>query len=155
LSLVGASDLQPVRLHTLSQKGSFSASGSLSVPSEYLGCHKVVVDCYTYLALLTTLVCPTSLCRLEPFTTEELYFYVYVRYESWFNQCPYPPFPFPTYYPDTGTGSEYSNRILVGPLAQPLSNQTSRLLTPLHTLSPSPTRLDVSCFDHRQRCTQT
>src|SRR5919107_820748 len=26
----------------------------------------------------------TSLCRLEPFTTEELYFYVYVRYESWF-----------------------------------------------------------------------
>src|SRR5215208_7231255 len=43
----------------------------------------------------------------DPFTTERVYFYVYVRYESWFNQCPYPPFPFPTYYPDTGTGSDY------------------------------------------------
>lgn len=26
------------------------------------------------------------------------------------NRCPYPPFPFPTYFPDTGTGSGYSNR---------------------------------------------
>jgi hypothetical protein len=43
---------------------------------------------------------------LEPFTPEELYFYVYVRYESRLNQCPYPPFPFPTYYPDTATGSK-------------------------------------------------
>jgi hypothetical protein len=36
------------------------------------------------------------LCGLfDPFTTEKLYFYVYVRYESRLNQCPYPPFPFP------------------------------------------------------------
>jgi hypothetical protein len=70
-------------------------------------------------------------------TPEELYFYVYVRYESWFNQCPYPPFPFPTYYPDTGTGSEHLDRTFVGPLAQPHSNQTSRLLTSLHTICPT------------------
>src|SRR5215213_499131 len=50
-------------------------------------------------------------------------------------QCPYPPFPFPTYYPDTGTGSEYSKRTYIGPLAQPLFKQASRRLTPLHTLS--------------------
>ena len=47
-------------------------------------------------------------------------------------QCPYPPFPFPTYYPDTGTGSGHSNRIYVGPFGQPLSKQTSRRLTTLH-----------------------
>ena len=35
----------------------------------------------------------------DPFTTERVYFYVYVRYESWFNQCPYPPFPFPPITP--------------------------------------------------------
>ena len=75
--------------------------------------------------------------RLDQFSTEKVYFYVYVRYESWFNQCPYPPFPFPTYYPDTGTGSEDSNRTLVGPLAQPLSKQTSQRLTRLHILSPA------------------
>src|ERR687897_3100242 len=104
------------------------------------------MDCCTYLAPLTTLVCPTSLCRLEPFTTEKLYFHVYVRYESRFNQCPYPPFPFPTYHPDTGTGSEYSNRTLVGPLAQPLSNQASRRLTPLHTLSATHPVLRASMY---------
>jgi len=93
--------------------------------------------------------------RFDPFTTEKLYFYVYVRYESRLTSVRILLSPFPTYHPDTGTGCEYSNRTYVGPLAQPLSNQTSRLLTPLHTLSPSPTRLDVSCFDHRQRCTQT
>jgi hypothetical protein len=53
------------------------------------------------------------------------------------NRCPYPPFPFPTYYPDTGTGSEYSNRTFVGPLTQPLLKHTSQRLTPLHTLSPT------------------
>src|ERR671911_21899 len=47
-------------------------------------------------------------------------------------QCPYPPFPFPTYYPDTGTGSGHSNRIYVEPFGQPLSKQTSRRLTTLH-----------------------
>jgi hypothetical protein len=35
----------------------------------------------------------------DPFTTERLYFYVYVRYESKLNQCPYPPFPFPPISP--------------------------------------------------------
>jgi hypothetical protein len=35
----------------------------------------------------------------DPFTTERLYFYVYVRYESRLNQCPYPPFPFPPITP--------------------------------------------------------
>ena len=45
-------------------------------------------------------------------------------------------FPFPTYYPDTGTGSGYLHRTLVGPLAQPLSKQTSQRLTRLHILSP-------------------
>ena len=53
------------------------------------------------------------------------------------NRCPYPPFPFPTYYPDTGTGSKYSNRTYVGPLTQPLLKHTSQRLTPLHTLSPT------------------
>ena len=52
------------------------------------------------------------------------------------NRCPYPPFPFPTYYPDAGTGSDSVNRTCVGPLAQPLSKQTSRLLTLLHILPP-------------------
>src|SRR5919112_662800 len=41
------------------------------------------------------------------------------------------------YHPDTGTGSEDSNRTLVEPLAQPLSKQTSQPLTPLHILSPA------------------
>jgi len=44
------------------------------------------------------------------------------------NRCSYPPFPFPTYYPDTGTGSDdfpYANRTFVGPFAQPLLKQTS------------------------------
>jgi hypothetical protein len=73
------------------------------------------------------------------------------------NRCPYPPFPFPTYYPDTGTGSKDSNRTFVGPLTQPLFKHTSQRLTPLHTLSPhssSPMRLHVGRFDHRQRCPQ-
>src|SRR5829696_1947292 len=39
--------------------------------------------------------------------------------------------------PDTGTGSGYLHRTLVGPLAQPLSKQTSQRLTRLHILSPS------------------
>src|ERR671920_938453 len=41
------------------------------------------------------------------------------------------------YHPDTGTGSEDSNRTLVGPPAQPLLKQASRRLTPLHILSPT------------------
>jgi hypothetical protein len=45
---------------------------------------------------------------------------------------PVSSFPFPTYYPDTGTGSGHSNRIYVGPFGQPLSKQTSRRLTTLH-----------------------
>src|SRR5215204_1448263 len=49
------------------------------------------------------------------------------------NRCPYPPFPFPTYHPDTGTGTGYPNRTFVGLLAQPLFKQASRCLTPLHT----------------------
>src|SRR5215204_5531105 len=36
------------------------------------------------------------------------------------NRCPYPPFPFPTITPDTGTGSGYPNRTFIGPLVQPL-----------------------------------
>src|SRR5829696_3541707 len=48
-------------------------------------------------------------------------------------QCPYRPSPFPTYYPDTGTGSGHSNRTYVGPLAQPLFKHASRRLTLLHT----------------------
>jgi hypothetical protein len=50
-----------------------------------------------------------------------------------FHRCPYPPFPFPTYYLDTGTGSSCSNRTFVGPLVQPMFKQASRRLTPLHT----------------------
>ena|SRR5215211_5340985 len=73
----------------------------------------------------------------DPLGTARVYFYVYVRYESRFNQCPYPPFPFPL-SSDTGTGSEDSNRTLVGALAQPLSKQTSQRLTRLHILSPAP-----------------
>jgi hypothetical protein len=92
----------------------------------------VVMDCCTSLAPLTSL---SGL--LDPFTTEELYFHVYVRYESRLNRCPYPPFPFPTYYPDTATGSKYSNRTYVGPLTQPLLKHTPQRLTPLHTLSPT------------------
>jgi hypothetical protein len=42
-------------------------------------------------------------------------------------------FPFPTYYPDTGTGSGYPNRTCVGPSVQPLFNQASPRLTMLHT----------------------
>jgi hypothetical protein len=47
-------------------------------------------------------------------------------------QCSYPPFPFPTYYPDTGTGSDCVNHIFVGLLVQPLIKHTSRRLTTLH-----------------------
>src|SRR5215203_2899122 len=93
------------------------------------------MDCCTYLARLTTLVCPTSLCRLEPFTTEKVYIHVYVRYE-YRQPVPISSFPFPTYYPDTGTGSCYPNRTCVGPLTQPLLKHISQRLTPLHTLSP-------------------
>src|SRR5215208_6644303 len=39
--------------------------------------------------------------------------------------------------PDTGTGSGYLHRTLVGLLAQPLSKQTSQRLTRLHILSPA------------------
>jgi hypothetical protein len=54
------------------------------------------------------------------------------------NRCPYPPFPFPPITPIRAPAlDEPPNRTFVGPLAQPLSNQTSRLLTPLHTLSPT------------------
>jgi hypothetical protein len=72
------------------------------------------------------------------------------------NRYPYSPFPFPTYYPDTGTGSEDSNRTFVGPFAQPLLKHTSQRLTPLHTLphSSSPTCLHIGRFDHRKRYTQ-
>src|SRR5829696_10466309 len=104
------------------------------------------MDCCTYLARLTTLVCPTSLCRLEPFTSEKVYIHVYVRYEY---RQPVPistPFPFPTYHPDTGTGSWHLNRTCVGLIAQPLCKQTSQSLTLLHALSPhspSPRRLHV------------
>src|SRR5918993_2208607 len=94
------------------------------------------MDCCTYLAPLTTLVCPTSLCRLEPFTTEKVYIHVYVRYE-YRQPVPISSFPFPTYYPDTGTGSCYPNRTCVGPLTQPLLKHTSQRLTPLHTLYPT------------------
>jgi len=48
------------------------------------------------------------------------------------NRCPYPPFPFPTYHPDTGTGSGYPNRTFVGPLAQPSGKQALQCLTPFH-----------------------
>src|SRR5215204_2234762 len=90
------------------------------------------MDCCTYLARLTTLVCPTSLCRLEPFTTEKVYIHVYVRYE-YRQPVSVSSFPFPTYYPDTGTGSCYPNRTCVGPFVQPLFKQASRRLTMLHT----------------------
>src|SRR5215203_5278574 len=39
--------------------------------------------------------------------------------------------------PDTGTGSGFLHRTLVGPLAQPLSKQTPQRLTRLHILSPA------------------
>src|ERR671913_534728 len=39
--------------------------------------------------------------------------------------------------PDTGTGSGFLHRTLVGPLAQLLSKQTSQRLTRLHILSPA------------------
>ncbi len=60
------------------------------------------------------------------------------------NRCSYSSFPFPHYYPDTGTGSEHLNRTCVVSPAQPLSKQTSRLLTPLHTLSPTHSLLRAS-----------
>jgi hypothetical protein len=53
------------------------------------------------------------------------------------NRCSYSSFPFPTYYPDTGTGSEDSNRTYVGPLTQPLLKEASQRLMLLHTLSPT------------------
>jgi hypothetical protein len=34
-------------------------------------------------------------------------------------RCPYPPFPFPTYYPDTGTGSSHPKTV---PLSEPSYN---------------------------------
>jgi hypothetical protein len=49
---------------------------------------------------------------------------------------PVSSFPFPTYYPDTGTGSEDSNRTYVGPLTQPLLKEASQRLMLLYTLSP-------------------
>jgi hypothetical protein len=48
-------------------------------------------------------------------------------------RCPYPPFPFPTYHPDTGTGFSYRNPTFVGPLVQPLFKQATRRLTLLYT----------------------
>jgi hypothetical protein len=91
----------------------------------------VVMDCCTSLAPLTSL---SGL--LDPFTTEELYFHVYVRYESRLTGVRI-LLSFPDYYPDTATGSKYSNRTYVGPLTQPLLKHTPQRLTPLHTLSPT------------------
>jgi hypothetical protein len=56
---------------------------------------------------------------LEPFTPEELYFYVYVRYESWFNQCPYPPFPFPPITPIRALALAISTVLLTDPSCNP------------------------------------
>jgi hypothetical protein len=50
---------------------------------------------------------------------------------------PVSSFPFPTYYPDTGTGSEDSNRTYVGPLTQPLLKEALQRLMLLYTLSPT------------------
>jgi hypothetical protein len=36
------------------------------------------------------------------------------------NRCSYSSFPFPTYYPDTGTGSGYPNRTYVRVFGQPI-----------------------------------
>ncbi len=36
------------------------------------------------------------------------------------NRCSYSSFPFPTYYPDTGTGSGYPDRTYVGVFGQPI-----------------------------------
>src|SRR5919112_3701509 len=54
----------------------------------------------------------------------------YVRYEL---RQPVSVSSFPTYYPDTGTGSCYPNRTCVGLFVQPLFKQASRRLTMLHT----------------------
>jgi hypothetical protein len=47
-------------------------------------------------------------------------------------RCPYPPFPFPTYHPDTGTGSGKRNRNLVNPCLQPPFKRGLQCLTLLH-----------------------
>src|SRR5215217_8686667 len=92
------------------------------------------MECCTYLAPLKPWFALHLCGRLDQFSTEKVYFYVYVRYESRLTSVRI-LLSLSHLSPDTGTGSEDSNRTLVGPLAQPLSNQTSRLLTPLHTLS--------------------
>ena len=48
-------------------------------------------------------------------------------------RCPYPPFPFPTYYPDTGTGFGKRNRNSVDPYLQPSFKRGLQCLTLLHT----------------------
>jgi hypothetical protein len=48
--------------------------------------------CCTYLAPLQPWFSLHLSGHFDPFTTEKVYFHVYVRYESRFNQCPYPPF---------------------------------------------------------------
>ncbi len=47
-------------------------------------------------------------------------------------RCPYPPFPFPTYYPDTGTGSARRNRNSVCSCLQPLTKRSLQCLTQFH-----------------------
>ena len=42
---------------------------------------------------------------------------------------PVSSFPFPTYYPDTGTGSEHLNRILNSSFAQPSAIKGLQCLT--------------------------
>src|SRR5918997_5306123 len=104
------------------------------------------MDCCTYLAPLTFLVWPTSLhpCAVWNHLLLRRFTFMSMCGMNTGNRCPYPPFPFPTYYPDTGTGSCYPNRTCVGPLPQPLLKHTSQRLTPLHTLSPTHPPLHAS-----------
>ena len=57
-----------------------------------------------------------------------VYFRIYLRYE-WKQPVSISSFPFPTYYPDTGTGSEYLNRTFVSSFTQPSARQGLQCLT--------------------------
>src|ERR671911_388418 len=96
----------------------------------------VVMNCCTYFAPLTTLVWPTSSypCAVWNHLLLRRFTFMSMCGMNTSNRCPYLLLSFPTYYPDTGTGSDSVNRTFVGPLTQPLLKHTSQRLTPLHTL---------------------
>src|SRR5215212_10119981 len=93
------------------------------------------MDCCTYLAPLTTLVCPTSLhpCAVWNHLLLRRFTFMSMCGMNTGNRCPYLLSLSPLINPIRAPALDGPpNRTFVRPLAQPLLKQTSRRLTTLH-----------------------